>query len=49
MGMFRNLVWAGLIVAVAAYGAVVVRNVTDMLMGITSGQPSMVMAERPNR
>jgi F0F1-type ATP synthase membrane subunit c/vacuolar-type H+-ATPase subunit K len=45
----RDLVWACLVVAVATYGAVVVRNVTDTLVGITSHQPSMVVAQRPSR
>ena len=31
-GAVRNLVWACLVLAVAAYGAVVVRNVTDALV-----------------
>jgi F0F1-type ATP synthase membrane subunit c/vacuolar-type H+-ATPase subunit K len=49
MHTVRNLIWAALVVAVAAYGAVVVRNVTETLVGITSPQPSVVIAERPNR
>lgn len=44
----RDLLWASLVLAVAAYGAVVVRNVTDMLVGITH-QPPMVVVERPSR
>jgi F0F1-type ATP synthase membrane subunit c/vacuolar-type H+-ATPase subunit K len=47
--LVRTLSWAGLVLAVAAYGAVVVRNVTDMLVGMASHQPSMVVVERPNR
>jgi hypothetical protein len=34
----RSLVWACLILAVAAYGAVVVRSVTDALVGIATHQ-----------
>jgi F0F1-type ATP synthase membrane subunit c/vacuolar-type H+-ATPase subunit K len=48
-GPVRNLVWACLVLAVAAYGAVVVRNVTDTLVGITSRQPSTVIAQQPYR
>jgi F0F1-type ATP synthase membrane subunit c/vacuolar-type H+-ATPase subunit K len=47
--LVRTLSWAGLVLAVAAYGAVVVRNVTDMLVGMASHQPSVVVVERPNR
>jgi hypothetical protein len=45
----RDLLWACLVLAVAAYGAVVVRNVTDALVMITSHQPAMVLADRPMR
>ena len=48
-GAVRNLVWACLVLAVAAYGAVVVRNVTDALVGIATHQPSMVVAQQPYR
>jgi hypothetical protein len=48
-GLARGLLWAGLILAVAAYGAAVVRNVTDALVGITSHQSSVVVAQRPYR
>jgi hypothetical protein len=44
----QHLLWACLVVAVAAYGSVVVRNVTEMLVGITH-QPSIVVVQRPNR
>jgi F0F1-type ATP synthase membrane subunit c/vacuolar-type H+-ATPase subunit K len=47
--LVRNLLWAGLVVAVAAYGSVIVRNVTEMLVGITSHQPSLIVVQRPNR
>jgi len=49
MDPVRRLVWVGMVVAVAAYGAVVVQNVTGMLVGITSHQRSVVVAERPVR
>jgi F0F1-type ATP synthase membrane subunit c/vacuolar-type H+-ATPase subunit K len=45
----RDLLWAGLVLAMAAYGAVVVRNVTEALVGIASHPPSMVVVQRPNR
>jgi F0F1-type ATP synthase membrane subunit c/vacuolar-type H+-ATPase subunit K len=47
--LVRNLLWAGLVVAVAAYGSVIVRNVTETLVGITSPQPSLIVVQRPNR
>ncbi len=42
-------VWVCLVLAVAAYGAVVVRNVTEMLAGITHPAPAIVVVERPVR
>jgi hypothetical protein len=45
----RDLLWACLVVAMAAYGAVVVRNVTDALVGIASHPASLVVVQRPNR
>ncbi len=45
--MIRTLLWASMVVAVAAYGSVVVRNITEAMVGIAS--PGMVVAERPNR
>ena len=45
----RRLVWACLILAVAAYGAVVVRNVTDALVGIATHQPVTVAVQSPYR
>jgi hypothetical protein len=45
----QELSWIGLILAVAAYGALVVRNVTDMLVGIATHQPSIVVIQRPTR
>jgi hypothetical protein len=44
----RNLVWICLVLTVAAFGSVVVRNVTETLVGITH-QPSMAVAQRPSR
>jgi F0F1-type ATP synthase membrane subunit c/vacuolar-type H+-ATPase subunit K len=48
-GPVRNLIWAGLVLAVAAYGAAVVRNVTDTLVGIATHQPPMTIVQRPSR
>ena len=45
----RDLLWACLVLAVAAYGAVVVRNITDTLVAITYHEPTMVVARRPTR
>jgi F0F1-type ATP synthase membrane subunit c/vacuolar-type H+-ATPase subunit K len=47
--LVRDLSWACLIVALAAYGAAVVRNVTDALGGITSRQPDVIVAKWPSR
>jgi uncharacterized membrane protein YqhA len=44
-----GVVWIGLVLAVAAYGAVVVRNVTDTMAGIARHDAAMVMVEQPNR
>jgi hypothetical protein len=49
MEVLKHLLWACMILAVAAYGAVVVRNVTDMLVGITHQPTTMVVTARPNR
>jgi hypothetical protein len=38
-----------LVLAVASYGALVVRNVTEMLVAIASHQSVVVVAQRPNR
>ena len=46
--LIRTLTWTCLILAVAAYGSVVVRNVTDTLMGIAHQQP-IVVVEQPRR
>jgi hypothetical protein len=42
-------VWICLVLAVAAYGAVVVRNVTEMLVGITQPARSVIAVEHPMR
>ena len=47
--LVRDVFWVGLVLAVAAYGAVMVRNVTDTLVGIATHQPSIVMVQRPSR
>jgi hypothetical protein len=44
-----GVVWVCLVLAVAAYGAVVVRNVTEMLAGIAGHPHSVVLVERPTR
>jgi hypothetical protein len=44
-----RLVWICLVLAVAAYGGVVVRNITDMLVGMTSHQQTLVEVQRPSR
>ncbi len=45
----RHLSWACVVLAVAAYGAVVVRNVTGTLEGILSRRPPVVVAQQPSR
>lgn len=47
--LLLDLARACLIVAVAAFGAAIVRNVTDALMGIAHQQPLVVVADRPYR
>jgi hypothetical protein len=47
--LLLNLLWAGLILAMAAFGAVVVRNMTNALRGIAYHQPPIVVVDRPNR
>jgi hypothetical protein len=44
-----GVVWVCLVLAVAAYGSVVVRNVTEVLAGIAHQAPVMVAVERPSR
>jgi hypothetical protein len=44
-----TLVWVCVVLAVAAYGAVVVRNVTDTLIGIVDHSRSVALVDRPNR
>ena len=45
----RALSWICLVLAVAAYGAAIVRNVTDVLAGIAGHPRSVVLVETPNR
>ncbi len=45
----RDLLWICLVLAVAGYGAIVVQNVTEALVGITSHQPTIVVAQTPSR
>jgi hypothetical protein len=47
-GLARHLLWASLVLAVAAYGSVIVRNVTDALVEITH-QPSSVVIQQATR
>jgi hypothetical protein len=44
-----GLVWIGLVLAIAAYGSVIVRNVTDTMAGIAHHNAAMAMVERPSR
>jgi hypothetical protein len=44
-----GVAWICLVLAVAAYGAAIVRNVTDALAGIAGHQRSVVVMETPNR
>jgi hypothetical protein len=44
-----GVVWIGLVLAIAAYGSVIVRNVTDSMAGIAHHDDAMVMVERPSR
>jgi hypothetical protein len=47
--LLLDLARACLIVAVAAFGAAIVRNVTDALIGIAHHQPPVAFAEWPHR
>jgi hypothetical protein len=47
--LMLSLLWACLIVAVAGFGAVIVRNVTDVLQGIVQQPASVVIVEQPSR
>jgi hypothetical protein len=47
--LLMNLLWAGVVLAVAAFGAAVVRNVTDALVGIAYHQPPVAVVDQPNR
>jgi hypothetical protein len=44
-----GLVWIGVVLAVAAYGSVVVRNVTDALAGIAHPSRVEAVLEWPSR
>ncbi len=44
-----RLIWIGLVLAVAAYGAVVVRNITETMVGIVHHDAAVTMVGRPNR
>jgi uncharacterized membrane protein YqhA len=44
-----GVVWVCLVVAVAAYGAVVVRNVTETLTGISDHAHTVTLGNQPNR
>ena len=41
--------WICLVLAIAAYGAAIVRNVTDALAGIAGHPRSVVVMQTPNR
>jgi hypothetical protein len=46
----RHFLWIALILAISAYGAICIRNVTDMLRGITGRQaPMTTILDRPTR
>lgn len=45
----RDVVWVCLVLMAAGYGALIVRNVSQTLVGIVSHQPSIVVAQWPNR
>jgi hypothetical protein len=47
--LVRVLFWISLVLAVAAYGSVVVRNVTETLVAITTHPPSTVAIQQPTR
>lgn len=43
------MVWVCFVLAIAAYGSVVVRNVTEMLATITHPAPAVLAIEQPRR
>ncbi len=47
--LLLDLLRAGLIVAVASFGAMIVRNVTDTLQAITHQSMTVAIVDRPNR
>jgi hypothetical protein len=44
-----TVVWVCLVLAIAAYGSVVVRNVTDMLAAIAHPAPAVIAIAQPRR
>jgi hypothetical protein len=44
-----GIAWICLVLALAGYGAAIVRNVTDVLAGIAGHRRSTVLVETPNR
>jgi hypothetical protein len=44
-----GLVWICLVLAAAAYGSVVVRNVTEVLRGIAHPASTMALVVQPSR
>jgi hypothetical protein len=44
-----DVAWACLVLAVAAYGAAIVRNITDAMIDIRDKSHAMVVVQRPNR
>ena len=44
-----GVAWICLVLAVAAYGAAIVRNMTDVLAGIAGHPRPVVLVERPYR
>ena len=47
--MCKHLLWIALILAISAYGAVCVQNITEMLMDITQQHASLTAIDRPMR
>jgi hypothetical protein len=45
----RRTVWIALVLAVAAFGAVVVRNVTDAMTGMVYQRAELADASQPGR
>ena len=47
--LLLDLLWVVAILTIAAFGAVLVRNVTDMLMAMAYHPPSATVVQRPAR